>query len=148
MHSNKGGQAGSTKPSKEGSKVWIRYKSKEVELLISKLAKEGKTASQIGLYLRDAYGIPSVKQIAKKSISQILKDKKIITEIPDDIMAKMKISIAIRKHIDTNKQDETAKRGLILTDSKIKRLIKYYKRTGKLNEDWTYDPNKVRMYIE
>jgi len=35
-----------------------------------------------------------------------------------------------------------------LTESKIKRLVKYYKNTGKLSEDWKFDPQKAKMYIE
>ena len=148
MHSSKKGQSGSTKPSKKTNKVWVRYKDREIELLIVKLAKEGKTSSQIGLYLRDAYGIPDVKQVTKKSITKILADKKLLGEIPEDLMALMKKSIALRKHLDSNKPDKTAKRGLQLTDSKIKRLVKFYKRNGKLAEAWKYEPDKVRMYIE
>ena len=58
MHSRKRGKAGSKKPMKKVLPLWVRYKSKELELLIVKLAKEGKTPSQIGVILRDTYGIP------------------------------------------------------------------------------------------
>ena len=48
--------------------------SKEVESLVLKLAKSEKKSAQIGLMLRDTYGIPSVKAITGKRINQILKD--------------------------------------------------------------------------
>ena len=48
---------------------------KEAELLIAKLAKEGKNASEIGIILRDTYGIPDPKLLFNKKLSKILKEK-------------------------------------------------------------------------
>ena len=72
MYSRKRGKSGSTKPTKNKQPSWVRYKDKEVELLIVELAKEEKTPSQIGLILRDIYGIAYVKQIAGKRITKVL----------------------------------------------------------------------------
>jgi small subunit ribosomal protein S15 len=52
------------------------------------------------------------------------------------------------KHRETHKKDQTAKRGLQLTESKIGRLVKYYKKTGQLSEDWTYDKTKAKTFID
>jgi len=41
-----------------------------------------------------------------------------------------------------------AKRGIELTESKIRRLVNYYKKTGKINKDWKYDPKNLRLLIE
>ena len=41
MHSRKKGKSGSRRPIKKTPQTWVRYKSKEAELLIVKLAKEG-----------------------------------------------------------------------------------------------------------
>ena len=148
MHSSAKGRSRSTKPSKKVVPSWLKYKSKEVELLIIKYAKEGKSPSQIGIYLRDEYGIPDVKAATKKSISDILKDKSLLKEVPEDLMALIRRAVLIRKHITDNKQDMTAKRGLTLTESKIKRLTKYYRRTGRLPLNWKYDPNKIKLVVE
>lgn len=147
MYSRKRGVSGSTKPTKEQS-TWVRYKDTEVEKLIVKLAKEEKTASEIGLMLRDMYGVPYVKQATNKRITQILKEHNVAPEMPEDLMALIRRSIALRKHLEKNHKDESAKRGLTLTESKIKRLAKYYKRTGKLKPDWKYQPDKVKVYLE
>ena len=117
-------------------------------MLVIKLAKEGKTAAHIGLILRDTYGVPDVKSLTEKSITQILREKKLEPELQDDVVALMRKSIAVRKHLTENKKDEAAHRGLLLTESKIRRLIKYYKRSGKLAVDWKYDPAKLKMYTE
>lgn len=148
MHSRKKGKAGSKKPLTKKKPSWERYKEKEIELLIAKLAKEGKTTSQIGMHLRDTYGIPQVKTLSGKSITAILKEKKLTPQLPEDLMSLIKKNIIEKKHIETNKHDQTAKRGLNLTESKIKRLVKYYKRSGRLEESWQYDPEKIRLLIE
>ena len=147
MYSGRRGKSGSKKPVEKKLQAWVRYKPKEVELLITKLAKEGKSAAQIGLLLRDTYGIPSVKVLIGKSIFQLLKEKSLRHEIPDDVMALIGRSIALEKHITANKQDMTAKRGLQLTTSKIMRLVKYYKMTGRLPKDWKFDKSKIRLMI-
>ena len=148
MHSREKGKSRSTKPSRKVAPSWQKYKPKEVELLIVKYAREGKNPSQIGIYLRDEYGIPDVKLIAKKSISQIMKDKNLLKEIPEDLMALIRKAVLVRKHLAENHQDMPAKRGLQLTESKIKRLTKYHKRTGKLPMTWRYDPKRIKLVVE
>jgi small subunit ribosomal protein S15 len=148
MHSRDKGVSGSKKPYKKTVPTWIGYKPNVVEMLITKMAKEGKTSSEIGLILRDTYGVPDVKVLTKKRIMQILKEKKLLTEVPEDLRALIKKSALVRKHLDDNKQDKTALRGLQLTESKIKRLVKYYKGTGRLPMEWKYIPSKASTYLE
>lgn len=146
-YSRSKGKAGSKKP--HGSKpAWIRYKAKEVELLIVKLSKAGKTTSQIGMHLRDTYGVPDVRKVIGKKISQVLAGKKLLKKLPEDLSALIKRTIALREHIAKNKHDMPSKRGLIITESKIKRLTKYYTKSGKLPKDWRFDPTQAEMYIE
>jgi len=148
MHSGKKGKHGSNKPAKKTAPSWIKYKGKEVELLISKLAKDGKTSSQIGMLLRDTYGIPNVHALCGKTISNILKEKKLVPEMPEDVTAMFKRYAAIRKHLETNKHDETAARGLHLSESKINRLVKYYKRIGRIPETWKFEADRMGFFAE
>jgi small subunit ribosomal protein S15 len=148
MHSRKKGKSGSHRPLRKAKPSWMRYKPREVELLILKAAKENNSPSRIGLVMRDAYGIPDVKTITGKSVSSILKEKKLLAEIPEDLMALMKKSVALGKHLEENRQDKTALRGLQLTESKIKRIVKYYKLSGKLPIDWKYDAKSIKLYVE
>lgn len=145
--SRKKGQAGSTKPSKPEKPTWLRYGSNEIELLVVKLAKEGQTSSQIGMHLRDSYGVPDVKSITKKSINQILKEKKLASKLPEDMTALLKRVILLQKHLERNKMDEVAKRGLTLTESKLKALIKYYKENDVLPKEWKYDSKNVALLL-
>ncbi|MBW3015470.1 30S ribosomal protein S15 [Candidatus Woesearchaeota archaeon] len=148
MHSRDKGKSGPKKPSKKVVPSWTRYKKKEVELLIIKLAKEEKSPSEIGLILRDTYGVPDVRTALGRKITKILEEKKLLKEIPEDLMNLMKKAISVKKHLERNNKDMTAKRGQQLTESKINRLIKYYKRTGKIAKDWKYEPDRLRLYIE
>ena len=146
MHSRARGKSGSTKPLKR-KYTWVRYNAKEIEQLIIKLAKAGNTSSKIGVALRDSYGIPDVKSLTKKTVTQILKENKLSPELPEDIIDLVKREIKIIKHLEKNKKDFASKRGLQLTESKIRRLTKYYKRTGKLPADWTYDREKIKLLV-
>ena len=148
MHSRKRGKHGSKKPAKKTAPSWMLYKAKELELLIAKLAKEGKTTAQIGILLRDVYGIPSVLALCGKSISAILREKKLVPEVPEDLSALSKKHALIRKHLEANKHDKTAARGLLLTESKINRLVKYYKRTGRIPEAWKFNAERAAFFAE
>ena len=148
MYSRKKGKHGSKKPAKKTVPSWILYDAKKTELLIAKLAKDGKSASQIGVLLRDAYGIPNVSVLCGKSISAILKEKKLGQEVPEDLTALFRKYVAIRKHLEANNHDETAARGLLLTESKIGRLVKYYKRNGRIPEAWKFDTERAGFFAE
>ena len=148
MYSRKKGKHGSKKPAKKTVPSWILYDAKKTELLIAKLAKDGKSASQIGVLLRDTYGIPNVSVLCGKSISAILKEKKVSQEVPEDLTALFRKYAAIRKHLEANNHDETAARGLLLTESKIGRLVKYYKRNGRIPESWKFDTERAGFFAE
>lgn len=148
MYSRKKGKARSTRPLHPTKPTWITYEAKEVEMIIQKLAKEGKNPSMIGLVLRDTYGIPDVRIVLNKSVAQILDEKKMGPKLPEDLLALIQRSVALQKHTANNKQDMTGKRGKQLTESKIGRLVKYYKKIGKLPKDWKYDQESIRKYAE
>ena len=145
MHARRKGKAGSKKPISKTAPSWLSYKKAEVEQLVIKLSKKGLQTSQIGLQLRDSYGIPDVKMITKKSISQILKENKTYPEIPEDLQNLVKRVIQIKKHLETNKKDNVSKRGLQLTEAKIRRLEKYYKKNSKLPDKWKYRSDKAKL---
>jgi small subunit ribosomal protein S15 len=148
MHSRKRGKSGSKAPLKSNKAIWERYSEKEVSLLIEKLAKEEKTSSEIGIALRDTYGIPDVKLITKKSITTMLKEKKLYPKLPEDMIALVKRIIIIAEHVEKNKYDQPSNRGLVLTESKLKRLAKYYKKKQILPETWRYSRTNAKMLIE
>lgn len=138
MYSGKKGKSGSKKPSVSTPKPWLTYTPAEVEQLIVKLAKSGKASAQIGGILRDSYGIPDVSKLINKSILAVMKEHKLTTPLPEDLTFLIKKQLILIKHFEKNKQDGPARRGVLLAESRINRLIKYYKRTKVLPSDWTY----------
>jgi len=147
MHSRKRGKSGSKKPPRTAAPDWVTYSAKEVESLVLKLRKEGHTAAMIGTILRDQYGIPSVKLITGKKITKILEENGLLDEIPEDLMALIRKAVNLRKHLEMHPKDKHSLRGLQLTESKIRRLVKYYRRVGKLPEKWRYDPEKAKLLV-
>ena len=147
MYSGKHGKSGSKKPSKITKKIWMRYTDKEVESIIVKLAKSGKAPSQIGLVLRDSYGVPDVRSLGIKTITDVLKNNHLLTKLPEDITALIRKDIELMKHLEQNKKDFSAKRGMILTESKIGRLVKYYKSKKILPKEWKYEREKAKLLI-
>ena len=148
MHSRKKGKSGSKFPVEKKVPGWMRYTHKEVELLIIKLAKEDHSLSEIGLILRDTYGVPNVKVLCGKSVSDILAQKNLAPKLPEDLSMLVRRFIAVKKHLELNKKDMTAKRGLQLTLSKINRVAKYYKRLGTMPKTWKFYPDQPGIFLE
>lgn len=136
------------RPIRSTPPTWLKYKPEEVEKIVIKLAKEGNPPSKIGILLRDQYGIPDIKQITGKKILKILRENNLAPEIPEDLLNLMKKAIKIRKHLETHKKDNHSKRGLIITESKIKRLVDFYKKKGILPIDWRYTPEMAKILVE
>ncbi len=148
MHSKKKGKSGSKRPSSKVVPDWVEYSKAEVEDLIGKMAKEGMPSARIGLKLRDSYGIPSVKNITGKSLTQIMKDSGAKMEYPEDLINLITKATRMRKHLDANKSDVHNKTKLIHVESKIKRLVRYYTRVGRLPAKWSYDPQKAALLVK
>ncbi len=138
IHARVKGKSGSHRPVVKDLS-FVTMTKKEVETLIVKLAKEDVKSSVIGLTLRDSYGIPDVKALTGKSIGDILKGANLVAQIPEDLNALVVKAVALKKHLESNKKDLHNKRGLILIVSKIRRLSKYYKKTGRIPQNWSYN---------
>ena len=115
--------------------------------LIVKNAKKGLTESQIGVLLRDQYGIPQVRFLTGKKIQRILKKKGCAPKIPEDLFNLIKKAVSMRKHLDKNKNDIDQKFKLNLKESRIHRLTRYYRKTGKVAPTFKYDSKKASTMI-
>lgn len=143
MHRRRRGKSGSKKPLPREKPKFLTYNEGEIEELIVKLRKEEKSPSKIGLILRDSYGIPSVKDVVGKKIGYFLEKNNLKLEFPEDLENLMKKAMNLRGHLEKNKKDVHNTRNLKLIESKIRRLVKYYKREGKLSASWRYEPKKI-----
>ncbi len=60
-------------------------------------------------------------------------------ELPEDLYHLIKKAVQVRKHLERNRKDKDSKFRLILIESKIHRLSRYYKTAGQLAPNWKYD---------
>ncbi len=147
MHSGAKGQSGSTKPVEEKAD-WVEYKANEIIKIIIDLANTGLKKSQIGVILRDQYGIPNVKTLTGKKISAILDENNFKEELPEDLLNLIRKSVELQEHLTDHKKDFKAKRGYELTVSKIRRLAKYYAKKKKIPESWKYSEETAKLLVK
>ena len=150
VYSRKKGKSGSKKPMQKTA-PWVKLKKEEVEEIIVKLAKKGHSSAEIGLILRDQYGIPSIKVKElhmDERISKIMKAHKAYPPFPEDMYNLLKKAVLLHGHMQKNKRDYTSKRGLQITESKIRRLAKYYKGQKAIPQDWKYDVDKAKLLVK
>ena len=146
MHTRKKGRSKSHKPLTQGH-AWVKLTRKEITDIVLRLAKEGKTEAAIGQTLRDQYAVPSVKAITGKSITQLLAENNAAKEYPTDLIDLIRKAVRLRKHIGQNKRDTHNRVRLTRIESKIKRLVRYY-RGKKLPKNWTYEPEKAALLVK
>lgn len=145
MHSRKHGRHGSKKPADKMSLDQIPYDKEEVAKLIVKLAKEGNTSSQIGFILRDQYGVPDVRSFNTR-ITKIMGEPP--KGVPEDMYNLLVKVVNLHRHMGGSKKDSKSKHGLELLESKIRRLGKYYARTGKLPSKWAYNIEDAKLLVK
>jgi small subunit ribosomal protein S15 len=148
IYSGKKGKHGSKKPPVKMAPRWLKFKKKEVEELVVKLASERHASASIGSILRDTYGIPDVKIITGKTVARIMKENKSYGEMPEDMMSLLRKAVNIREHLSHNKSDRLSQRGLENLESKIRRLGKYYSREGILSKKWKYDFEEAKLIVQ
>mmetsp|Transcript_42531 Transcript_42531/g.40785 ORF Transcript_42531/g.40785 Transcript_42531/m.40785 type:complete len:154 (+) Transcript_42531:42-503(+) len=141
MHAPGKGISRASRPYVRTAPGWLKnlYTSEDVQEHIVKLAKKGLTPSKIGVILRDSRGIAQVKSLTGTRILRILKSKGLAPELPEDLYCLIKKALNVRKHLERNKQDKDGKFRLVLIESRIHRLARYYKRTRVLPPNWKYD---------
>ncbi len=138
MHTRRKGQSGSKKPHRTEPPAWSNTNKEEIEKTILQLANQGKSTSEIGMILRDRYGIPDVTLVTGMKILAILKENNAAPKIPEDIHNMIVKALELKKHIDRNPKDVHNKRSFNNMESKIRRLEKYYRNEGVLPADWKY----------
>ncbi|MEM0349463.1 MAG: 30S ribosomal protein S15 [Candidatus Caldarchaeum sp.] len=141
MHASKRGKSGSTRPLSKVPPPWLKLTPEEVESLVVKYAKEGMPPSMIGVVLRDQHGVPLVKTVTGKTVLQILEEHNLKPPIPEDLQNLMEKIRRMRIHLQKNKSDGHNIHRLQLVESKVRRLLKYYKSRGILPLE--YDPLKA-----
>ncbi|KAL0235794.1 hypothetical protein GEMRC1_002376 [Eukaryota sp. GEM-RC1] len=138
LHSFGKGISGSAIPYRKSAPSWLKVSPQDLVKDICKLAKKGVTPSQIGLILRDSHGVGQINSITGSKILRILKMNGLAPEIPEDLYHLIKKAVSVRKHLERNRKDKDSKFRLILIESRIHRLVRYYKGARQLPPTWKY----------
>lgn len=136
MHTPGKGISSSALPYRRTVPTWLKLSADDVKEQIYKLAKKGLTPSQIGVILRDSHGVAQVKNVTGNTILRILRAKGLAPSLPEDLYQLIKKAVAVRKHLEKNRKDKDAKFRLILIESRIHRLARYYKTKAMLPPNW------------
>ncbi len=142
MHSRRRGSSGSSKPANADTD-WVIYDAGEVQNLAEQLAEEGLEPSDIGRRLRDQYGVPDVKDVVGEQLTDMVE----VAEFPEDLRNLMQRAVQLQEHLDRYPADTAAQRNRSLIESKIRRLVDYY-RGDEIPGDWTYNIEKARLVVE
>ena len=104
--------------------LWLKMKEEELKKIIKELAKKYQPA-QIGLILRDQYGIPTTRLYGKK-LAQYLKELNLpANKELENIKKKLE---RIKEHLKTNITDKKAKHKLQKAQSKVSKARKYFNK--------------------
>ena len=150
MHSRRRGSSGSERPAVDDPPEWSDVDTDAVEERVVELAEEGHSPSEIGLVLRDegvqGTPVPDIKLATGKKVTEILAEHDEQPEIPEDLRNLMAKAVRLRDHLAENQTDYQNKRALQNTESKIRRLIEYY-RGNEIDEEFSYSLDEARELI-
>ena len=147
MYGKGKGISASALPYKKTPPSWLKITATEVEEHCCRLAKKGLTPSQIGVILRDQNGIAQVRSITGNKILRLLKKNGMAPELPEDLYCLIKKAVNVRKHLERNRKDKDSKFRLILIESRIHRLARYYKRTKALPPTFKYESSTASALV-
>ncbi|ELY60205.1 30S ribosomal protein S15P [Natronococcus amylolyticus DSM 10524] len=141
MHTRRRGSSGSDKPTADEPPEWSDVDADDIEARVVELAEQGHDPSQIGIKLRDegvtGTPVPDVKLATGKKVTEILEENDAKADLPEDLRSLMQRAVRLREHIQQNPQDYQNKRALQNTESKVRRLVHYY-RGDELEADFQY----------
>jgi len=110
-------------------------------------ARKGFFPSQIGLVLRDSQAVAQVQAVTGSKILRILKAGGLGPRLPEDLYHMIKKAVTIRKHLSLYRKDKDAKFRLILVESRIHRLARYYRSKRQLPPNWRYDSSNASTLV-
>jgi len=148
IHSGHKGRAGSHRPYPLTKPAWVTVSQEELVAQAVQLSKTGVSAAQVGMNLRDSFGVPSSRAVTGKRLGTLLKESAISPEIPDDLQALLKRVVHLQRHLETHPKDLSNRRGLTLMESRIRRLARYYRQRKRIPETWRYTAAAAALQVE
>jgi small subunit ribosomal protein S15 len=148
LHAHRKGKSGSTRPHLKANPEWVTMEKGEIEETIVRLHQEGHATAAIGVRLRDAYGVPSIRLATGRTVTEILRSKGTKFALPEDLASLIKRAASLQSHLKEHGKDLSNKRGLQLIESKIRRLSRYYKDRGALPSNWDYSSKLAELQVK
>ena len=148
MHTRRRGKSSSKRPMITENPEWVPLSATEIEDLIVKFTEDGMISARIGLVLRDQYGVPNVKLATGKTVTEIMTEKGVMPNLPEDLSNLMRRAISLNVHLKNNRGDVSNQRGLNMIEAKIRRLERYYKRNGVLPANWKYSLANAEIMLK
>lgn len=148
IHSRRKGRARSHRPFPPVQPTWVTMERGEIEETAVKLSKSGLNGAQVGLALRDTYGVPSVRAVLGSRMTGFLASKGIKADLPEDLQALLKRVVHLQRHLETHPTDHANRRGLTLIESRIRRLSRYYRAKNRLPANWSYSSAAAVLQVE
>ncbi|WP_267639205.1 30S ribosomal protein S15 [Haloarchaeobius amylolyticus] len=151
MHTRRRGKSGSDRPVTDEPPEWSDVDAEKIEERVVELAEQGYEPSQIGMKLRDegvtGTPVPNVKLATGKKVTEILEEHDAEPDLPEDLRNLMERAVRLRAHMEENQQDFQNKRALQNTESKVRRLVSYY-RGDELDADFEYSYEEAEELLE
>lgn len=151
MHTRRRGSSDSDRPAATEPPEWSDVETADIEERILELAEEGHDPSVIGLKLRDegvrGTPVPDVSLATGKKITEILDEHDAAPPLPEDLRNLLERAVRLNEHIERNPQDSQNKRSLQNTESKVRRLVEYY-RGEEIPADFRYSINEAERLLE
>merc|ERR1712146_817564 len=142
-----GGIAKSARPYRRTPPSWVALTPKDVAEKVCKYARKGLRPSEIGVLLLDENGVGVVSNVTGTKVLRILRANGLAPTIPEDLYMLVKKAVAIRKHLEKNRKDKDSKYRLILTESRIHRLARYYKTTKVIPPNWKFEAQSASAML-
>jgi small subunit ribosomal protein S13e len=86
--------------------------------------------------------------VTGNKVLRMLKAQGLAPELPEDLYHMIKKAVAMRKHLEANRKDKDAKFHLILVESRIHRLSRYYRKTKKVAPNFKYESATASALVQ
>ncbi len=147
LHSKRKGKSKRKRAKRKEKADFVELSEEQIKEIVRNLYTKGVPPAQIGLILRDEYGIPSFKAETGVKLVTYLRRENVYKTFPEDLINLFRKAVRMSEHLKANKSDIHNRVKLSHVESKIKRLLKYYKRTGKVPKDWNYSVERAALLV-
>jgi len=89
-----------------------------------------------------------VRLATGKRLEESLKAQKLTPDVPDDLMSLLRKAVNLDRHIQKNDKDLHNQHALHNIEAKIRRLVNYYQREGRMPSTWRYSLSSAKLIVE